>query len=84
MRDMPGKCKFNLAWLHHNDFCEWVSVDQQSKEKAFGKLCKKTVDIGNMGEAALVSHMSEKKHKAAAEVAGNVDVECCVGTLLVP
>ena len=55
--------------LHHDDFREWVSVDPQSREKAFCKFCKKIVDIGNMGEAALVNHMSRKKHKAAAEVA---------------
>ena len=54
-------------WLHRDDFREWVAVDPQSKEKAFCKLCKKTVDIGIMGEAALVSYMSGKKHKAAAE-----------------
>ena len=66
---MPGKCKSNLAWLHHDDFHEWLAVDPQSKEKGFCKLCKKTVDIGNMGEAVLVSYMSGKKHKAAAEVA---------------
>ena len=58
-----------VRWLHQDDFREWVAVDPQSKEKAFCKLCKKTVDIGNMGEAGLVSHMSGKKHKAAAEVA---------------
>ena len=60
--------KKTVRWLHQDDFREWVAVDPQSKEKAFCKLCKKTVDIGNMGEAALVSYMSGKKHKAAAEV----------------
>ena len=52
-------------WLQ-DDFRGWVAVDPQSKEKAFCKLCKKIIDIGNVGEAALVSYMNGKKHKLLA------------------
>lgn len=51
---LPGKCSFKNAWL---------AKDPHPKPT---KLCCKTCDLSNTGEAALVSHMKAKKHKTAA------------------
>ncbi|CAL9690709.1 unnamed protein product [Knipowitschia caucasica] len=61
---MPGKCRFNNAWLFVEKYQSWLQKDSDSSH-AKCKLCSKTCDISNMGESALASHMKGKKHELA-------------------
>ena len=59
---MPGKCRFNNAWLRNEKYMSWVSSDKDPG-RAKCRLCgDKTFDISNMGEAALTSHAKGAKH----------------------
>ena len=63
---MPGKCRFNNAWLRNEKYMSWVSSDKDPG-RAKCRLCgDKTFDISNMGEAALTSHAKGAKHQSAA------------------
>ena len=55
---MPGKCKYNTAW---------IAPDPHDVSKARCKLCIKSIDLANMGEAALKSHKTSKKHTMSME-----------------
>ena len=58
---MPGNCSFNDVWLHKPVFKEWLWRVEGQQRKARCNACSKEFDIGNMGEAALTSHMDGKK-----------------------
>ena len=58
---MPGNCSFNDVWLHKPVFKEWLRRVEGQQRKARCNACSKEFDIGNMGEAALTSHMDGKK-----------------------
>ena len=58
---MPGKCKFNENWISNVVYKDWVLRDV-SQHKARCRVCQKSFDISNMGEAALKSHMKGSKH----------------------
>jgi hypothetical protein len=62
---MPGgKCVFNAAWLRMDCYSNWLVQDKLKPGScARCKLCLKSFDITNMGEAALKSHMTGKKHQ---------------------
>ncbi|KAK5900192.1 hypothetical protein CesoFtcFv8_009591 [Champsocephalus esox] len=61
---MPGKCRFNNVWLLKDNYQLWLSKDTDPR-RAKCKLCSKIIDISNMGEAALASHMKGTKHQTA-------------------
>ncbi|XP_072564133.1 uncharacterized protein [Paramormyrops kingsleyae] len=65
---MPGKCRFNNVWLHSEKYNAWLEKDQDPR-RAKCRLCHKTFDISNMGEAALSSHAKGAKHQSAAAAA---------------
>ncbi|KAL3042124.1 hypothetical protein OYC64_020135 [Pagothenia borchgrevinki] len=67
---MPGKCSFNNVWLLKDKYQLWLSKDTDPR-RAKCKLCFKIIDISNMGEAALASHMKGTKHQTAAAVASS-------------
>lgn len=54
-----GKCVFSPKWVSSYP---WV-MKAEDKYKAYCKSCKKTVDLGKMGEGALKSHEKSEKHK---------------------
>ena len=58
-----GKCVFNLAWTKHKDYKMWISPVSGDRHKAFCKACKKSIDIAKMGESALKSHATSRKHR---------------------
>lgn len=63
---MPGKCRFNNAWLLLDKFKAWTTTDQDPG-RAKCRLCGgKSFDISNMGEAALTSHAKGSRHRSAA------------------
>lgn len=57
---MPGKCKYKDDWTEK--YGDWIGPKTCSVHTARCKLCRKDIDISNMGEAALKSHMQGKKH----------------------
>ena len=61
---LPGKCKFQEAWLTNPQYSKWIGRGSSVNE-AKCKACKKSFDVQNMGEAALKSHMKSKKHTDA-------------------
>ena len=58
---MPGKCKFQDAWLKATNYKSWLVKDSNTTRAKCG-LCDRAFDISNMGEAALKSHMKGAKH----------------------
>lgn len=64
---MPGKCIFSDLWLTNEDYKNWlekvVRGGKVERHRAKCRLCVKEFDIGNMGEAAVISHMQGKKHQ---------------------
>lgn len=55
------KCCFKTEWLTDPDFMGWLK-QCDDKHGAFCTLCKKNIDIGNMGVSALKSHLKAVKH----------------------
>jgi hypothetical protein len=66
---MPhGQCLFNRAWLDKDCYRGWLVQDKlKPASNARCSLCLKTFDVSNMGEAALKSHMTSKKHKQLSQ-----------------
>ena len=52
---MPGNCAFNVKWQENDEYKQWL-VMGQSMFKTKCTLCRKEIDISNMGEGALKSH----------------------------
>lgn len=65
---MSGKCRFNNVWLQSEKYNAWLEK-YQDPGGAKCRLCHKTFDISNMGEAALPSHAKGAKHQSAAAAA---------------
>ena len=61
----PGKCAFQPKRLTTDRFKTWVH-DKSSPFRARCRCCAKSFHISNMGEAALRSHMSSKRHQSLA------------------
>ena len=59
---MKKKTLFNANWLEEDQFKSWLTSAKDGN-KARCKLCKKDIELSNMGRQALVSHCSGKKHK---------------------
>lgn len=60
---MNKQTTFQSDWLRDPLFAAWLSKDVQRNTVAFCKLCKKTINLSNMGRRALTSHMEGEKHK---------------------
>ena len=56
-----GKCYFNASWLSDERYRDWLS-EGKSNQRAVCTLCSKDFDVANMGEAAVKSHATSKKH----------------------
>ncbi|KAL5012578.1 hypothetical protein ScPMuIL_011129 [Solemya velum] len=59
-----GKCVFNRNWLSDPRFSAWAREFKGDEHTANCIVCNKLVDLGKMGEHALLSHMNSKKHKS--------------------
>lgn len=65
---MPGgKCVFNEIWMRNEKYKDWL-VPSSSRFKAECSLCNRSIEIANMGESALTSHLRSKKHKKFIEM----------------
>ena len=59
---MPKNKKVLQAkWLHNPRYSQWLK--KKSDEVVLCCYCKKEINIGNMGETALTSHLKGKKHQ---------------------
>lgn len=58
---MPGKYKFKDEWLKNPQFSKWIDQGRSTGD-AKCKVCHKNLNIENMGEAAVKSHMKSKKN----------------------
>ena len=57
---MAGNCSFNIKWLEKP---EYKCLSQtQKKFKAKYNVCGKNIDISNVGESVLKSHIKSTKH----------------------
>ena len=54
------KTKFSELWLKNPDYVGWLS--RRSDGLAYCSYCCKEIDISNMGESSLKSHLKSKKH----------------------
>ena len=59
---MKKKTLFNANWLGEDQFRSWLTSAKDGN-KARYKLCKKDIELSNMGRHSLVSHSSGKRHK---------------------
>ncbi|CAN7940621.1 unnamed protein product [Ixodes hexagonus] len=71
---MPGKSKFQGAWLYNDDYRDWVAPDTTDQHRATCKPCGKTFDVAAMGESALKSHMKSAKHAGVMKIAAKSSV----------
>ena len=56
-----GNCIYNRQWELNSKYEGWLTVFKADRKKA---LCKKgMIEISNMGESALKSHMKSERHK---------------------
>lgn len=63
---MPGKCKFQDAWLEKDIYKDWLMRDVHDIHSARCRACCKFIKLQTMGEAALTSHAGGAGHKVAA------------------
>lgn len=61
------KCSFNPDWTNPNisEYASWIKPVQNDPHSAQCTLCCKTFSLSNMGNTAVCSHASSKKHLAA-------------------
>ncbi|CAN7945535.1 unnamed protein product [Ixodes hexagonus] len=71
---MPGKSKFQGAWLHNDDYRDWVAPDTTDQRRSRCKPCGKTFDVAAMGESVLKSHMKSAKHAGVMKIAAKSSV----------
>ena len=70
---MAHSARFNKDWLLKEQYKSWLTPVPQDNTKAKCKLCMKTFSLSNMGEVAVRSHASGKKHMAAVCLTGKVE-----------
>ncbi|KAJ8886748.1 hypothetical protein PR048_012960 [Dryococelus australis] len=60
------KTCFSDQWLDlslYPEFANWASKVPGRREQAFCKVCKKLLELGNMGKKALITHSKTELHK---------------------
>jgi len=67
---MPRKTCFNKSWLSTGSLdtngdilSDWCSDVKSDSFSVYGKVCRKTFSIANMGSAQILSHAQSEKHK---------------------
>lgn len=59
---MPGQCYFQLAWLDHPEYREWVEKVPGCSTSARCRHCKKDISVKSLGVSALAVHQKGTKH----------------------
>lgn len=65
-----GKCYFNHKWLQHENYSNWITEVKGQTQQAYCKLCKHVINLGSMGEHALISHANRKSHQSLIRLVG--------------
>ena len=58
-----GNCIYNRQWELNSQYKGWVTAFKNDKKKALCKTCDRIIDISNMGESALASHVKSERHR---------------------
>jgi hypothetical protein len=53
---------FNNDWLADDHFSSWLKPVVQNKYQVFCILCRKTIELSNMGRQAILSHQKSAMH----------------------
>ena len=72
---MAHSARFNREWLSKKEYKLWLTPVEGNVTKANCNICVKTFSLSNMGEIAVKSHASGKKHQIAvtqSQKAGSV------------
>lgn len=75
------KTFFNPVWLQKQDYKAWLAPVPTDKSSAQCKLCQKIFSLSNMGEPALVSHMSSQKHKKSFAATHSLSIMAFYGNV---
>ena len=65
---MPRGSHFCGAWLKESVYLDWLQKKDEGTARC--SYCCKDIDVRNMGELALKSHMKSQKHKKLSPVTG--------------
>ena len=58
-----GNCIYNRQWELNSQYKGWLTAFKGDRKKALCKCCDRIIDVSNMGESALKSHMKSERHK---------------------
>ena len=62
---MAHSARFYREWLSKKEYKLWLTPVERNVTKANCKICVKTFSLSNLGEIAVKSHASGKKHQTA-------------------
>ena len=65
-----GNCIYNRQWELNSKYKGWLTAFKADRKKALCKCCDRMIDISNMGESALKSHMKSERHKNNSRIEG--------------
>lgn len=76
---MPGNSHFQPKWVEITEYKQWLQRGSSSG-KAKCTMCAKEIDISNMGESALKSHLKSTRHKELCKTQSNLSINDWVRT----
>lgn len=59
---MKGMCRYNHNWETQAAYKDWLRPFKGDNRKALCSSCDKVIELSNMGESALKSHIKSAKH----------------------
>ena len=59
-----GKSKFQPDWLNKPSYATWLAANRNDAFSAYCQVCRSNFDVTAMGEAAVRSHSTGKRHLA--------------------
>ena len=65
-----GNCIYNWQWELNPTYKRWLAAFKGDRKKALCKCCDRTINISNMGESALKSHIRSERHKNNSRIGG--------------
>ena len=58
-----GNCIYNRQWELYSQYKGWLTAFKGDRKKALCKCCDRIIDVSNLGESALKSHIKSERHK---------------------
>ena len=71
--------KFQKEGLTKDDYKEWMQ-ERTDDKKAYRKMCRKFIDLSNMGQRAFISRMKSKKHSDLVTVRSGTSAQQSIET----